>query len=75
MQIFLGFTEFRAKVPFDPTLLVFFRKRLNCENVANINEVIVKVTPPEPEKADTMSDHDDDNSMIDPMVKNNRLIS
>ena len=59
VQFFLGFPEFQAKIPFDSSLLVYFRKRLSWESIAKINELIVKVTPPEPENAQVSSDGDD----------------
>ena len=41
MQYFLGYTSFTNEAPFDPSLLVDFRKRLGIDQVNAINEKIV----------------------------------
>ena len=38
MQYFIGFKEFRAERPFDPSLLVAFRKRINGKMMEEISE-------------------------------------
>ncbi len=42
LQYFLGMHEYTSKPPFDPSMFVHFRKRLNLENINNINETIVQ---------------------------------
>jgi len=42
LQYFLGFSEYRDEAPFDPSMLVHFRKRLSFELVGQVNEAIVK---------------------------------
>jgi hypothetical protein len=42
LQYFLGFSEYRDAAPFDPSMLVHFRKRLSLEFVNQINEVVVQ---------------------------------
>lgn len=56
LQYFLGFSEYRDEAPFDASMLVHFRKRLNLEIVSQANEVVAKKTcglgkesPPEEE--------------------------
>ena len=41
LQYFLGLTEYTNKAPFEASMLVHFRKRLNRELVGKINEQIV----------------------------------
>lgn len=41
LQYFLGFSEYRDAAPFDASMFVHFRKRLNLELVCNVNEQVV----------------------------------
>jgi len=41
LQYFLGFAEYSDERPFDPSLMVHFRKRFDKESLAKINEAIV----------------------------------
>ncbi len=41
LQYFLGLTEYTNQAPFEASMLVYFRKRLNRELVGKINEQIV----------------------------------
>lgn len=43
MQYFIGFKEFSTKRPFDPSLLVTFRKRLTAEMIEEISETMFLV--------------------------------
>ena len=43
LQYFLGFEEFKFEAPFDPSLMVHFRKRLGIDTIIDINEMICKV--------------------------------
>jgi hypothetical protein len=43
MQYFLGYSSFSDEPPFDPSLMVSFRKRLGMEDVGEINELIVQL--------------------------------
>jgi len=62
LQYFCGYREYDdSKPPFDPSLMVYFRKRLTPEVLGEINEMIVaRAQKPEPEKKDSGEDHDDD---------------
>jgi len=42
MQFFLGFAGYSSKAPFDPSMMVHFRKRFSEENLKQINELIVE---------------------------------
>ena len=58
LQFFCGYSEYNdEKLPFDPSLMVYFRKRLTPEILGEINEMIIQ-------KAETeeRSDDEDDNT-------------
>lgn len=42
MQFFLGFTGYSSKAPFDPSMMVHFRKRFSEDDLKRINELIVE---------------------------------
>lgn len=42
LQYFLGFSEYQDTAPFDPSMLVHFRKRLSLEFVNQVNVVVVQ---------------------------------
>ena len=42
MQFFLGFASNSSKAPFDPSMMVHFRKRLSEEDLKRINDLIVE---------------------------------
>jgi len=42
LQYFLGFSEYRDSVPFDPSMLVHFRKRLSLDLVNQVNAAVVQ---------------------------------
>jgi len=44
MQYFCGMKEFTRKVPFEPSLMVSFRKRFGDEIIREINEMLFKTT-------------------------------
>lgn len=44
LQYFLGFPEYSDEPPFDPSLMVHFRKRFDKESLAKINEATVLKT-------------------------------
>ncbi len=59
-QYFIGLPGYEYKAPFAPSLLVEFRKRLNEEVLAEINEMIAAYNAP-----DEPSDGDSDNGSSD----------
>jgi transposase, IS5 family len=64
MQFFLGLAGYSSKPPFDPSMMVQFRKRFSEEDLKRINELIV-----EPGKAmvmEAVSPHPDDDGSDDP---------
>lgn len=42
MQFFLGFAGYTSKSPFDPSMMVHFRKRLSDEDLRRIKELVVQ---------------------------------
>jgi hypothetical protein len=42
LQYFMGYEKFTNKKPFDPSMMVHFRKRFKQEDLNTINELIVK---------------------------------
>ena len=58
LQYFCGYAGYDdSKLPFDPSLMVYFRKRLTPEMLGEINEMILRDTAKTAEKKD---DNDDD---------------
>lgn len=55
LQYFCGFAKYEYKLPFDPSLMVHFRKRLTPSIVGEINEMIIKNA----EKEDSSDDDGD----------------
>jgi IS5 family transposase len=41
-QFFLGFAGYSIKAPFDPSMMVHFRKRFSEEDLNRINELIAE---------------------------------
>lgn len=42
MQFFLGFAGYSSKAPFDPSMMVHFRKRFSEEDLSRVNELIAE---------------------------------
>jgi hypothetical protein len=61
LQYFCGYREYDdSALPFDPSLMVYFRKRLTPEVLGEINEMIIKkAQPPQQEKKKTDDDDQD----------------
>ena len=60
LQFFCGYTEYNdEKPPFDPSLMVYFRKRLTPEILGEINEMIIQ-------KAETEEISDEDDNTTPP---------
>lgn len=56
LQYFTGLTEYRDEAPFDPSMMVHFRKRLTATIINEINELIVISSIKDNE--DTLDDND-----------------
>jgi IS5 family transposase len=69
LQFFIGLPEFQKKAPFDPSMMVFFRKRFDAQTLQEINEIICGVKP----KKDS-EDSGPDQRPSDPDGKNNKGI-
>jgi hypothetical protein len=42
MQFFLGFAGYSSKAPFDPSMMVHFRKRFSQDDLSRVNELIAE---------------------------------
>jgi len=60
LQYFCGLPEYQDKLPFDSSLMVYFRKRLTPEILGEINEMIIAKVEGKPEET-AEDDHDDQN--------------
>jgi hypothetical protein len=64
LQYFCGYREYDdSKLPFDPSLMVYFRKRLTPEILGEINEMIIaKAQQPKKKKQNNDKDENDQSS-------------
>lgn len=63
LQYFCGYTGYDDEhLPFDPSLMVYFRKRLTLEVLGEINEMILRDAKERQEKETEKSKNDDDDS-------------
>jgi len=67
LQFFCGFSEYKYEPPFDPSLMVYFRKRLTPEILGELNELIIQ-------KLQKKSEKDDDNDKHEPPHNKGTLI-
>lgn len=59
LQFFCGLPGFTLKRPFEPSLMVYFRKRLTPEVLGEINEMIIEqATKPQDDDSDNDNDND-----------------
>jgi len=59
LQFFCGYTEYDdSKSPFDPSLMVYFRKRLTPEILGEINELIIAKASEAEQKSPASTDED-----------------
>ena len=58
-QYFIGLPEFQKEAPFDPSMMVHFRKRLNGQVMQEINELICLE-----KKSKKPDDHDPDDKIV-----------
>jgi IS5 family transposase len=66
LQYFIGLPKFQKTAPFDPSLMVHFRKRFNAKTLQEINETICGV------KSKKDSDDSGPDEPTDPTGKNNK---
>jgi len=45
LQYFIGLPEYRDEIPFDPSMMVHFRKRFDAKTLQEINEIICGIKP------------------------------
>lgn len=70
LQYFIGLEEYQLEPPFDPSLMVYFRKRLDKEILNKINEMICQRSqtnePKDPGEPGEPPLHDNTRSEQDP---------
>ena len=59
LQYFIGLPEFQKEAPFDPSMMVHFRKRLSGQVMQEINELICLE-----KKSKKPDDHDPDDKIV-----------
>ena len=74
MQFFCGYKKYDdTKMPFDPSTMVYFRKRLSAEILGEINEmVIAKATQSKP--AETTEENHDNDDKPEPPTNSGTMI-
>lgn len=60
LQYFIGLHEYQEEAPFDPSMMVHFRKRINLEMIAEINELIIGNTDKFDKEETGKDDNDND---------------
>ena len=63
LQYFCGLPEYKDQLPFDSSLMVYFRKRLTPEILGEINELIIAKAV---RKDESYNDNDDDSDESEP---------
>ena len=67
LQYFCGYAGYDdERLPFDPSLMVYFRKRLAPEVLGEINEMILRDAKARQQEADTQQKDDNDNDVNPP---------
>ncbi|MDP3488005.1 MAG: IS5 family transposase [Bacillota bacterium] len=78
LQYFLGFKEFIQKKPFDPSLMVHFRKRLGKDIINEINELIAvneaKAKDSGDPDGEKKTDEEPDTSTPNPEINSGTLV-
>jgi hypothetical protein len=74
LQYFLGFDSFKLEQPFDPSMLVHFRKRLNMDIVCKINEQINQKAFEQTKAQSDPSDDDDQGHSGSPGKNRGKLL-
>ncbi|HNV35998.1 MAG TPA: IS5 family transposase [Rectinema sp.] len=59
LQYFLGYEGYKDELPFDPSMMVHFRKRLSGTILKEINALIIEAHKQEPAREDKEDDDDD----------------
>ena len=59
LQYFCGMPEYKDELPFDPSLMVYFRKRLTPEILGEINEMIIAKAGEKDKPEDDNTDESD----------------
>ena len=71
LQLFIGLREYQSKPPFDPSLMVHFRKRFSAEMLNEINEEICRAA----KEAEEKKKKDDDDNKPQPPSGGNKAVT
>ncbi len=71
MQYFIGYKKYSERAPFNASLMVAFRKRLNMDTMLELNNLIAMLKKKECEKAASVADKQDKSGQSDDPVNNN----
>ena len=79
MQFFLGYAGYSNKAPFDPSMMVLFRKRFSDEDLKRINKLVVQrgkemlieavINAADGDDSDDQGPNADDQLSLDDLVK------
>ena len=72
LQYFLGLSEYSDKAPFDASSLVHFRKRLNAELLAQVNELIIEQAQQDQSLEPSAPEENDDGDIPPPAPPSNQ---
>jgi len=62
LQYFIGLSEYRDEAPFDSSMMVYFRKRINADMLKRINEKILQHALEKGEKNENKHEGDNDSN-------------
>lgn len=74
LQYFLGLPEYQNATPFDPSMFVYFRKRLDRQTLARINERIAQLATQKANTSPAPEEHDDESDSDKPSHKGKLII-
>jgi hypothetical protein len=75
LQFFIGLETFQYSAPFDPSVMVYFRKRVQESIVNDCNERIIRNGLNIIRSAESEADEDDDNDRACPAVISPRRLA
>lgn len=73
LQYFLGFKEYQSESPFDSSMMVHFRKRINLDMMSEINELVIKVTKSNDAKEEN-TDKPEQEEKVSDEIKNDGVL-
>lgn len=75
LQFFCGYRKYDdTKMPFDPSTMVYFRKRLSAEILGEINELVIAKATAQMPSEPIVESHDDDDDKPEPPANSGTMI-